>query len=151
MESSSGSSSQTILTAQGLKDNTIIIPTFNYSFFLPLERNFESKEYVNSLRLWMIENWSKSIIYAFVYIFAIFIGKAYMTNKQKYELRGLLTVWNVLLAVFSAIGAIRVLPELTFSIKNRGFDYSICDNSYGNRNILINYNNIPIFINNPIN
>jgi elongation of very long chain fatty acids protein 6 len=131
MASPSVSSSQTILAAQGLNENTIIIPNFNYSFFLPLERNFESKEYVNSLRLWMIENWSKSIIFAFIYILTIFTGKAYMTNKQKYELRGLLTVWNLLLAVFSAIGALRVLPELTFSINNYGFDYSICDNSYG--------------------
>ena len=79
----------------------------------------------------MISNWSNSILYAFIYIFVIFVGKAYMNNKPKYELRSTLALWNILLALFSTIGAIRVLPELIFSLKNYGFDYSICDNSYG--------------------
>ena len=129
--SGSPSSHQTLLTPEALNENTILVKNFNYTFFLPLERNFESKEYVDSLRMWMIENWSKSILYAFIYIFTIFAGKAYMTNKQKYELRGILTVWNILLALFSSIGALRTIPDLTFSIKNHGIDYSICDNSYG--------------------
>lgn len=102
----------------------------NYFFVLPLERDFESVDYVNSLKLWMMDNWSKSILYSFIYILTIFGGKLYMSNKPKYELKFLLTLWNIILAVFSIIGAIRVLPELTHSLINYGFEYSVCDNSY---------------------
>jgi elongation of very long chain fatty acids protein 6 len=128
MSSAASSPSHTIL--QGLNENTILLPYFNYTFVLPLERNFESKEYVNSLRLWMISNWSNSILYAIAYIISIFIGQAYMNNKQKYELRTSLALWNILLGLFSTIGAIRVIPELIHSIINNGIEYSICDNSF---------------------
>ena len=124
------SAPHTILASQTLSDKTILLANLNYSFILPLERKFESKDYVDSLRIWMVSNWSKSILYAFIYIFAIFAGQTFMHNRERFELRFLLALWNISLALFSVIGAIRVIPELTYSLTNYGFNYSICDNSY---------------------
>jgi elongation of very long chain fatty acids protein 6 len=53
-----------------------------------------------------------------------------MRSRPRYELRVLLILWNVCLAVFSIVGAIRSFPEFYNALSERGVVYSVCDGSY---------------------
>ena len=101
-----------------------------YPHIFGFERLFDSKEYVDSLMNWMNINWSLSIKFSLVYIILVFAGKSYMQNRPRYELRLPLIIWNILLAVFSIIGTIRVWPDFLFTIRKHGIVQSVCDNSY---------------------
>ena len=52
-----------------------------------------------------------------------------MAERKPFRLRGLLFVYNIVLAAFSLIGATRALPELAHTLINRGFHYTVCDAS----------------------
>jgi hypothetical protein len=51
------------------------------------------------------EIYSRSLIYALIYVVAIFYGKHWMKNRPAYNLRRPLIAWNVTLAVFSTFGS----------------------------------------------
>ena len=53
-----------------------------------------------------------------------------MRDRERFDLRGSLTVWSGLLAVFSIFGAVRTVPELFYVIRKFGIDFSICNPSY---------------------
>jgi elongation of very long chain fatty acids protein 6 len=75
--------------------------------------------------------WWLSIPYALLYIIAVFIGRTWMTKRnKKFELREALIIWNTCLTIFSFWGACRCVPEFIHSLKHHGFLYSICDPSY---------------------
>jgi len=101
-----------------------------YPHIFGFERLFDSKEYVDSLMNWMNTNWTLSIKYSLVYIILVFAGKSYMQNRPRYELRLPLIIWNIILAVFSIIGTIRVWPDFVYTIRKHGIVHSVCDNSY---------------------
>jgi len=107
-----------------LNINEVYTHSFGY------ESLFDDKEYVDSLAKWMKENWQLSIFCSLLYILVVFSGKAYMQNRPKYELRPFLIVWNLLLAVFSICGTIRVWPEFVYTLSVRGIKFSVCDSSY---------------------
>jgi hypothetical protein len=48
--------------------------------------------------------YSRSLIYALIYVIAIFYGKNWMKNRPAFDLRKELISWNITLAVFSIIG-----------------------------------------------
>jgi elongation of very long chain fatty acids protein 6 len=122
-------SSETIAN-QFLNDKSLLHANISYPFLLDFERKFDSPDYVGSLRNWMNTNWTNSIMYALIYILIIFGGKAYMANRDRFELRGILAVWNMILAIFSIVGTFRLMPEMYHALSNHGFEYSICNNSY---------------------
>jgi elongation of very long chain fatty acids protein 6 len=53
-----------------------------------------------------------------------------MRNRSKYELRFPLIIWNVILASFSIMGTIRVLPDFIQILTNNGVVYSVCNNDF---------------------
>lgn len=63
---------------------------------------------------WMHRNWSISIYASVTYAILIFIGQQLMKNRQPFELRKALLGWNMLLAIFSAVGFLRSIPELWY-------------------------------------
>ena len=68
------------------------------------------------------------------YLLAIVIGKAIMANRSPFSLKTALIAWNAGLALFSAIGAARLLPHLAMMISHRGLYFAVCaepKNSYG--------------------
>jgi len=76
---------------------------------------------------WMAENWTLSIAITAIYLGFIFIGQLLMRNRTPYDLRKLLTSWNVLLALFSIAATMRTLPELIrILLQNHGFHHSAC-------------------------
>ncbi len=103
---------------------------FSYTHIFGFESLFESHEYVDNVGKWMQSNWTSSFTISIIYITLVFLGKHWMESRPKYELRAPLITWNVILAVFSITGAIRVLPEFFYALTQKGVVYSICDGSY---------------------
>ena len=103
---------------------------FNYTHIFGFESLFESHEYVNSIGDWMKHNWHLSMLISLMYVCLVGMGHVWMRSRVKYELRFMLIVWNLFLAVFSITGAIRSFPEFYYAITQRGVVYSICDGSY---------------------
>ncbi len=78
-------------------------------------------------RLWMANNWSWSIYASVIYILAIFSVQRLMKYREPFQLRGALTCWNLMLALFSILGFLRTAPELFHVLKDEdGFYKSIC-------------------------
>lgn len=98
----------------------------NYSYIFNFERNFDQREHRN----WMIKNWYQAFYFVGVYMVLVFGGQVYMQSRPRYDLRRILAAWNVFLAVFSIIGAIRTLPEMIHVLRKYGFQYSVCNPSF---------------------
>lgn len=95
----------------------------NYSFVFPFEDGFE----MSRIRGWVDGYWTSCFFFAAIYLAAIPLGRRWMSSRARYELRGPLVCWNVFLAVFSMIGAVRTIPEIVHVTKNIGLYYSVCD------------------------
>lgn len=102
----------------------------NYSYIF----NFEEKFIHQDSRVWMIKNWMSCFYYCGIYMILIFGGQHYMASRPKFELRGVLTLWNTLLATFSIIGFTRTAPELLHTLKNYGLYHSVCIPSFIEQN-----------------
>lgn len=63
---------------------------------------------------WMHRNWDVSLYASGTYVVLIFLGQYLMKNRQPFEVRGWLLLWNVTLAAFSAVGFFRSFPELWY-------------------------------------
>lgn len=98
----------------------------NYSYIFDFEAHFTHQK----TRVWMQNNWTYVFWYSGVYIFVIFVGQQFMANRPRFELRGLLALWNTMLAMFSIMGAFRTAPELIHVLKNYGLFHSVCVPSY---------------------
>ena len=94
------------------------------------EKKFFNEQYVDSKRIWVTNNWHLSIVYALIYIVAVFSGQRLMKNRQKFEMRQALVAWNFVLAGFSIIGAIRIWPDFVYAIATKGLQYSYCNPDY---------------------
>lgn len=101
-----------------------------YTHIFGFENLFESHKYVDNLGKWMQDYWQMSILISVIYVLGIFGGRHLMESRPKYELRIPLIVWNLFLAVFSILGAIRVWPEFFHGLTQHGVVYTVCDNSY---------------------
>lgn len=99
----------------------------NYSYVFNFEKEFEH----SVIRSWMEENWRSVCGWASgIYLLLIFGGQALMSNRKPFELRGLLTCWNISLAIFSIMGAARTLPEFIHTFSTQGFYHSLCISSF---------------------
>lgn len=61
-----------------------------------------------------------------VYITLVALGKKWMETREAYSLRSAMLVWNVVLALFSILSTAVMLPPLLATIKEHGFQYSLC-------------------------
>ena len=103
---------------------------YNYSILLPGEKKYWNKDYVEELLRDVEQNRYLGIKIAFVYYVVCFGLKHYMKDRERYNLKTLLIVWNLGLALFSIAGIVRILPEFTYTLRVHGFDYSVCDNDF---------------------
>jgi elongation of very long chain fatty acids protein 6 len=102
----------------------VTIPNYSHVF------NFEEKFIHQDSRDWMQNNWTNVFFYIGIYMALIFGGQHFMASRPKFELRGLLTLWNTLLAAFSIIGFTRTAPELVHVLRNHGLYHSVCIPSF---------------------
>lgn len=57
-----------------------------------------------------------------------------MAHRDPFSLRWQLSAWNLFLAIFSLVGAVRVVPQIALNLYLHGFEYTICeraDTQYG--------------------
>lgn len=99
----------------------------NYSYVFDFERDFAHEEFKG----WFLANWRTIITYAAgLYMLLIFGGQHYMSTRPRMEMRGVLTLWNTTLALFSIMGALRTWPEFLHVLSEHGVYYSLCIPSF---------------------
>ncbi|XP_066991817.1 very long chain fatty acid elongase 6 [Anabrus simplex] len=98
----------------------------NYSYVFNFEEEFEHQD----TRVWMIKNWTNGFYFCGIYMILIFGGQHYMQSRPRFELRGVLSLWNTALAAFSLLGACRTAPEFFHVLKNYGLYHSVCIPSF---------------------
>lgn len=87
-------------------------------------------------RQWATRYWSQSLLISVVYVAFVFKGPNFMKARPAYDLKPVVFIWNVILAVFSILGVVELLPEFIGSWKF-GFKGSYCrvgplfDGKYG--------------------
>lgn len=87
-----------------------------------VEKSFTSE----SRREWMVQNWTQTIYWVAAYVAFIYIGRWYMRNREPFELKNPLILWNAALAIFSITGTARTMPEFVSSVQKNGFAGSYC-------------------------
>ncbi|XP_039313032.1 elongation of very long chain fatty acids protein 6 [Solenopsis invicta] len=106
----------------------VTLPNYSYVF------NFEETFSHHETKQWMMENWTNGFYYCGLYMILIFGGQHYMASRPRFELRGILCLWNTLLATFSIIGFTRTAPELIHVLRHHGLHHSICIPSFIEQN-----------------
>ena len=96
--------------------------------FVQIPFHFEANsDYLNWFR-WFRENWASSVVYVAIYLVALAMLKKWMKNREPFDLRKLLVLWNLGLAIFSVAGTVRILPELVRLLRqDGGFHRSVCE------------------------
>eukprot|EP00923_Selenidium_pygospionis_P015036 GHVN01026096.1.p1 GENE.GHVN01026096.1~~GHVN01026096.1.p1 ORF type:complete len:396 (+),score=51.23 GHVN01026096.1:115-1188(+) len=97
-----------------------------YPFLAPLYTDFESNFFggpalVISRRLALL-----APIASVIYLASIWFGQMFMASRKPFDLRRPLKYWNLFLAVFSLIGALRTGPHLLYMALNHGLDLVFC-------------------------
>jgi len=105
--------------------NTIMGP--NYSYIFQFESDFQHEV----TKGWFLDNWRTIITYASgLYMLLIFGGQQYMSGRPRMEMRGALCLWNITLALFSIMGALRTWPEFLHVLSEHGIYHSLCIPSF---------------------
>ena len=105
-----------------LHDGMEAVTMPNYSYVFPFEDEFEHTD----AKMWFSSYWTICFYYVGVYMLVIFTGQQWMAGRPRFELRGPLICWNLMLATFSIIGTCRTLPEFAHVLRNYGLYHSVC-------------------------
>ncbi|KAF2362265.1 ELO family [Trinorchestia longiramus] len=95
---------------------------YSYSITFDFEENFDTYFYIN----WMSQYHWVCNFFIFAYLSFIFLMQKYMKNRERFELRSQLAIWNICLAVFSTIGAIRTSLEMIHLFNTYGLKFCVC-------------------------
>ena len=77
---------------------------------------------------WFEQNWTWSLYCVAAYLLIIAALRIWMKNRGELRLQLLFALWNVGLALFSTLGAVRIVPELArLLLMDNGLHNSICD------------------------
>eukprot|EP00918_Siedleckia_nematoides_P088506 GHVU01194555.1.p1 GENE.GHVU01194555.1~~GHVU01194555.1.p1 ORF type:complete len:384 (-),score=58.48 GHVU01194555.1:431-1582(-) len=61
-----------------------------------------------------------------LYVIFVHVGPKVMAERKAFDLRTPLRYWNLILAIFSFCGTVRVVPHLFYILYELGWDASIC-------------------------
>nr|XP_002739877.1 PREDICTED: elongation of very long chain fatty acids protein 6-like [Saccoglossus kowalevskii] len=98
-----------------------------------LRREYELERQLVDVGTWiehMRDYWHYSIYASVIYVVVIFTIQRYMRDRPKFHLRRPLVAWNLALAIFSIIGAVRSTTMLYLIVKEDGLYRSVCDHTY---------------------
>lgn len=112
------------------KHGQTLVSDYSYNVILSFEKMFYDKHFNDARFKWMSKNWNLSFLYAIIYIMVVFIGRRVMKDREKFRLNRSLVAWNVVLAIFSILGMIRLLPKFMFVIQTKGLENSVCVNNF---------------------
>lgn len=105
-----------------------------YHHYPQLARFYTEFERNAVVMQWTDLKWDAAVCAVICYGIFILVGLQVMKTREKFELRRPLQLWNLMLCLFSFMGAIRTMPHLVLTIYKHGLYYSICHNaveSYG--------------------
>merc|ERR1712126_214136 len=109
---------------------------YQYAHVFPFEDRFDQRV----AQGWVQEHWVSVCTWTgFIYVLLVFSGQAWMSSRPAYQLRKLLAAWSAVLAIFSIIGFLRVLPEFLHTLTYGGLYKSICDPSFIHSNKVSGY------------
>jgi len=91
-----------------------------------IENNFDKEPWV----AWLSARWTDSFIYAAFYVVIVFGGQHLMKKRERFSLTLPLTLWNVGLAGFSIMGAIRCTAEWFHTLTSQGTHASVVDMTF---------------------
>jgi elongation of very long chain fatty acids protein 6 len=83
---------------------------------------------------WMMDSPMVPIIAVILYGLGIVLGKAYFKNRNPWNWRSAMSLWNLGLSVFSAIGFVRVLPYTIHILMTNSVASALCtdpEHTYG--------------------
>lgn len=99
---------------------------YKHSYLFFFEKKYFQHDYVKLKHDWIDKNWKLCFTYSFLYVFLIFIGQRLMKNREKFHLYRPLIAWNLVLAIFSFLGAIRTVPHFIHILRYKGIVHSVC-------------------------
>lgn len=91
-------------------------------FLLQVEKDFDGSFWTAVSR----RTWYASYAAAAAYLGFILLGKEWMKSRDAWDLKGSLALWNLFLAIFSFVGAVRTVPQLLGALWEYGFAYTVC-------------------------
>jgi hypothetical protein len=94
-------------------------------FYTELEASFTPKAWTE----FCANHWEVPILALSAYLLFISFGRKLLASTKPFELRGPLIFWNLLLSVFSLMGAIRTVPHLLYNISNKSLEETVCSQS----------------------
>lgn len=95
-------------------------------FFSQYEKDYD----IDPVQKWMQRPeycYSVPIIMITLYLLFCYFGTKIMKNREAFDLRYTLALWNLFLAVFSTWGVIKTVPLLLYNIMTLDFDRTVCD------------------------
>jgi elongation of very long chain fatty acids protein 6 len=90
------------------------------------EKNFDSQKYTS----WVASHWWIPILAIVIYLIVIFGGKKIMNEREAFDLKVPLALWNICLSLFSFLGALRTGPYLIAMILKTSIIGTQCDNTW---------------------
>ena len=94
--------------------------------YLPFLGTLQSKFNCNGAIKWLSDIWHIPVAAICIYLVFIYVGRKWMANREPYNLKRPLFLWNVLLAVLSILGTINSLPSLVKTLLKNGIPYTTC-------------------------
>ena len=96
-------------------------------WMLPQEANHNEREFED-----FVDKHGQSLpgTAIIIYLFVIFGIQRAMKKRPRLELRYLLVTWNAILAAFSIIATVRLVPYFLWEINEKGLHHTVCDNHY---------------------
>ncbi|KAL1264878.1 hypothetical protein QQF64_005233, partial [Cirrhinus molitorella] len=79
---------------------------------------------------WFQHNWGSAFVLSGAYAAVIFLGRAFMKDRQKLDLRTPLVLWSLCLALFSIMGATRTGWYMFNMVTSHGLRESVCDTEF---------------------
>ena len=94
--------------------------------YLPFFGTLQSKFNCNGAIKWINDSWHVPVVSICTYLVLIYVGQKWMANRNPYNLKRALFLWNVGLAVFSILGTITFLPSTVKAVFKYGIPYTAC-------------------------
>lgn len=96
------------------------------SFAIPIFRKVEERFDTEATVAWMKQYWTISLYTCVAYIVLTFAGQRLMKEREAFDLRKPLIIWNITLCIFSTFAVVGVAPSLTHNFLKGGIVYGVC-------------------------
>ena len=96
------------------------------SFFFNFEKRYNPLPILDYMAS---NNYTIPMVVVAVYLLLCYNGTIYMKSKKSFNILNQLAIWNLILALFSIYGTIRVVPHFLVKLSGMTFEESVCDSA----------------------